>query len=108
MKHELLVIFITSRADKLNDSILSVVTERNETEKPYCIIHIFLIVAHSSEKTNKTIALRTQLGSHHAVRMCACVCVYARVSVRVLVCEINRISEKERRSNQRKLAPSKG
>ena len=87
MKHELLVMFIISRADELNDSILSVVTEQNETEKRYCIIHIFLIVTHSSETTNITIAVTPQLGFHNVVRMCACVCVCMFVCM--FVCEIS-------------------
>ena len=92
----------------MNGSILSVVPEQNETEKHYCIIHIFLNAAHSNKKTNITIVVM------HTVRFPQCntyvsvyMCVYVYVFVCVFVCEIYRISGGKKCSNQ-KLAPSKG
>ena len=86
--------------------------ERNETEKRYCIIKVFLIVAPSNETTNIAItATHTvwfpQCNAYACFFvcecvLCVCVCVCLHVCVCVCVCspvclcvKYTKISEKK-------------
>ena len=90
MKYQLLVMFIISRVRSWTAAFYQLCL--NETkQKRYCIIHIFLIVAHTNETTNITIAVtRTirfpQCNAFVYVCICVCVCVCVCVRVCSFVC----------------------